>query len=311
MNTSAALPRAFRRLNPQRAGAPFWLALMLTVAFCLATWLVPAFDARQPTGREDPLAVLLGDGRRMLADLAFVKADVYFHSGFYPTLFDSRQAHQTPHLAEDAGVVASRNAGGEDSFLGPPADWIEAHNRQHRPNRHTHLGADAHVGGSSGSEREILPWMKLAGTLDPSQAEYYTVTAYWLRRLNRPEQAEACLREGLRANPGSPEILFELGRSRFQAADFDRARNLWAGAWQRWKQRELAKPEAAHDRFLAALILLHLAQLESRAGDRAACEQWLLTLLPYAVNRSAVEKRLEDVRAGRPFEAVEAASPNP
>jgi len=49
--------------------------------------------------------------------------------------------------------------------------------------------------------------------MDPQKIETYTVGSYFMRRhLNRPREAEAFLREGLRNNPGSYEILFELGR---------------------------------------------------------------------------------------------------
>jgi len=31
---------------------------------------------------------LLGDGRRLFANHFFIMADVYFHSGYYPSVFD-------------------------------------------------------------------------------------------------------------------------------------------------------------------------------------------------------------------------------
>ena len=43
--------------------------------------------------------------------------------------------------------------------------------------------------------------------------ETYTVTAYWLReRMGKVDEAEKFLREGLRENPDSYEIMYELGR---------------------------------------------------------------------------------------------------
>ena len=37
------------------------------------------------------------------------KADAYYHSGYYPTIFDNNAAFKTPHMAEDTGTVVSHN----------------------------------------------------------------------------------------------------------------------------------------------------------------------------------------------------------
>src|SRR5437588_5679833 len=111
------------------------------------------------------------------------------------------------------------------NFLGAPRDWIERFGRHFLITEHTHL--------EGGKEREILPWLKLSAELDPQRIDTYTVAAYWLTRLNKPDDAEKFLREGLRNNPNSYELLFELGR-----LDYDtyhnaaRARNVWQAAWR-------------------------------------------------------------------------------
>jgi len=48
--------------------------------------------------------------------------------------------------------------------------------------------------------------------------------------LNRPDQAEAFLREGLRNNPANCEILFELGRI-YHESNHDRAAPAMSGSW--------------------------------------------------------------------------------
>ena len=48
---------------------------------------------------DNVLNVLLGDGRRLFANHFFVQADVSFHSGYYPSIFDQARAaqrHQPP-----------------------------------------------------------------------------------------------------------------------------------------------------------------------------------------------------------------------
>jgi tetratricopeptide (TPR) repeat protein len=285
-------PRPLLQAVFARPAAP--ALTLFGVCFCIATRLQLPHETLQDRRRApaDLLSGLLGEGRKLFANHFYIKADAYFHSGYYPSIFDNRESHQTPHMAEDAGVTASRNTGNEETFLGTPSDWIDAHGRKHFPSRHTHLGVDAPGGGGDGQEREILPWLELASTLDPNHVETYTVAAYWLRRVGHPAEAEKFLRDGLRENPQSAEIIFELGRCRFDANDTDRARNLWAHAWRCWQQQESAKPTAEQDRFLAGKILMNLARLESLAGQPEACVRWLETLLPVAVRPENVQRSI-------------------
>src|SRR5258708_32422791 len=52
-----------------------------------------------------------------------------------------------------------------------------------------------------------------------------------------PQQAKAFLREGLRSNPNSYEILFELGRLYSENYhDTNRARDIWELAARRWNE---------------------------------------------------------------------------
>src|SRR3989442_9765687 len=105
----------------------FTLSLLLVLCFGLACRLAPELHGREGSRARQGsfLAALLGDGRRLFANHFFIKADVYFHSGYYPTIFDNQEAHQTAHMAADAGVVEGNNPGGEGDFLGPPRDGLE------------------------------------------------------------------------------------------------------------------------------------------------------------------------------------------
>lgn len=276
------------------------IAALLVLTFCLATMIHPtmtALHARNPR-YDDPLASLMGDGRKLFANHFYVKADAYFHSGFYPSIFDNRESHQTPHMAEDAGVVEGRNTGDEEHFLGQASNWIDRHGRKHFPSVHTHLGDDS-PDGHKNVEREILPWLRLSAELDPNKTETYTVAAFWLRRTGSGFEAEQFLREGLKLNPDNVEILFELGRCRFDAKDSSRARNLWELAWNRWQEQELGKPLEDQNRFLASQILIHLAVLESREANRERCLQWLERLVPLKSDPTEIQKRIVEVREGQ------------
>src|ERR1700761_5219275 len=145
------------------------LILLLTLCFGLVTWLQPLHEARldklEPAG--STLANLLGDGRQMVADYFSTEADVYFHSGYYPSIFD--QARQQEESEAD---VMHPEEGGSDQeekgFMGEPLDWIDRFSRNFRPSRHTHLPGE--------EIREILPWLKLSAELDPHNIKTYMIT---------------------------------------------------------------------------------------------------------------------------------------
>ncbi len=175
----------------------------------------------------------------------------------------------------------------EMAFLGPPKDWIERFGRNFMITSHTHL--------SGGKERELLPWLKLSAELDPQRIDTYTVSAYWLRKeLGKPNEAEAFLREGLRNNPSSYEILFELGRLfEEEHKDADRARNLWRSALAKWRQREANAKEPN----LLALeeIFTQLAALEQRLGNYGQAVSYWELVRKLSPAPEEVEKRIQEL----------------
>src|SRR5580704_3063204 len=215
----------------------WWLLLGLFIlCFGLGAALQPQFQSIESERRQSNnfFKLLLGDSSRIFANESYVEADVYYHSGYYPTIFDNKQAFETAHMAADTGAVASHNSGEETSFMGPPRDWLDAFGRHFMPNRHTHLDEGGPTDDLSGNSKvaEILPWLKLSSKLDPEDIRTYLVMSYWLRNnLNQPAEAEQILREGLRNNPGNPQLLFELGRIYFDNYhQIARARTIWEAA---------------------------------------------------------------------------------
>ena len=286
------------------------LAALLVFCFGLAAHLDLWFQgwAGNRTGSHDLLGVMLGDSRRMFANHFFVKADAYFHSGYYPTIFDNQESVRTPHIAEDSGAMKGENSGDELGFLGPPRDWIDAFGRRFMPVVHTHLnegGAQGHsaaaddLGGSS-QVREILPWLRLSAALDPNHVQTYTVAAYWLRRdLGKIDEAEQFLREGLRANPNSADILYELGRIYEENKnDPDRARNLWEAALHQWQKQELGK--AHPDKFLFVNIVSRLALLEEKTGHRDQALGYMELWKLHSPNPTAVQKQIDELKLKQP-----------
>lgn len=317
--------------------APILSLLLLAVScFSLATWVGPRFEGQHRQRGEGVLGNMLGDSRKLFADHFFTRSDVYFHSGYYPSMFDQKKmkenhlaagaktekcehdhAHEGPcehdhdHKAPNAApkVTAHSEAGhehgehcnhGEEEhdFLGRPKDGLDAFSRNFFVSKHTHLTEKG-----TNAAREILPWIKLAAQLDPRKVESYTVGAFWLRDLKRDEEAEQFLREGLRHNPDSYEILLELGRGYVDRRDYERARNVLEMAFRRWREQENPKPVEQQNRFAAGLILNNLVLVEDRTGNREQAVSWLGIVRKVSPHPEEIDKRIAEVRAGKPFEA--------
>ena len=265
------------------------LALLLIACFSLATFLQPRLAfAPGDTGPQSFLGALLGDGRTLIASELFTRADVYFHRGNYPSMFEINAEHEN-HMANEAN--------GEDAdehvvAPGAPHDWLERFGRRFYPVEHVHLqGTEA---------REMLPWLKLSAELNPQNIETYTVAAYWLRRgLGRPKEAEQFLREGLAANPNDMELMFELGRVfASEYRDPSRARNIWRAAERRW--HELDEAKAKPGSFVLEEILGGLAKVDLDEGRREEALVYLEQMKGLSPRPDLVQARIDEIRRGVP-----------
>jgi tetratricopeptide (TPR) repeat protein len=284
-----------------KSSRTFFLLLLMLLVFCfgLAASLVPRFQALENRRHQSDnfFSLLLGDSSRMFANSFFVKADAYYHSGYYPTIFDNNSAFKTPHLAEDTGAIASHNQGEETGFMGPPRDWLDSFGRHFIPNRHTHLdeGGPSDDLSSSDEVREILPWLKLSAKLDPDNIQTYTVTAYWLQRMHQDKEAEQVLREGLRNNPQSYEILFELGRLYDESYhDPGRARNVWQLAARYW--RGLDAGDQNENKLIFEQITTHLGKLEANAGNLPPAINWFQDAQKVSKTPGDLQKRIDEIK---------------
>jgi tetratricopeptide (TPR) repeat protein len=283
------------------------LLLVALFIFCfgLAAGLQPWFQSLENRHGQstDIFGVLMGDTRYAFGDYFYRKADAYYHSGYYPTIFDNNKAFETAHMAEDTGAVTSHNQNEEAmetgfGFMGPPRDWIDAFGRHFMPNRHTHLdeGGPTDDLSTSSDVREILPWLKLSTELDPDNVQTYVVTAYWLReRMHKVPEAEQVLREGLRNNPDSYEILFELGRLYDENYhDTNRARNVWEAAVRKWLA--LKPQEQQDDRLTFEKITTHLAELEKASGNLPQALNWFHAAQKVSETPDALQKQIDELQ---------------
>jgi tetratricopeptide (TPR) repeat protein len=269
------------------------LALALTVCFTLATGIEPRAVTWSNRSKSDNVfSMLFGDGRRMFANEFFTMADVYFHSGYYPSIFDLREEGTKEIVAESHGHTDSPEDEIKEDFLGKPKDWIDRFGRHFRITEHTHL--------EHSNEREILPWLRLAADMDPQKIETYTVGAYFMcQHLNRPQEAESFLREGLRNNPGNCEILFGLGRIYYDNYhDTDRARNVWQLALNKWYERFKLDPEAAKENKLGfEEITVHLGNLEREAGNYQEAIRWFQAAQKVSPAPDALQQQIDAIKA--------------
>jgi hypothetical protein len=271
-----------------------WVMIFLFVCcMALATVLDPEFRRLQDreVSSAGVLVALMGDSRRLFAHEFFAKADAYFHSGFYPTIFDYQKPGTESDLKEESHdkPAGAKEREEESTFLGPPKDWIERFGRHFYPTIHTHL--------HGGNEREMLPWLKLAADLDPHELDAYLTASYWLRTsLNQPHEAEQFLRQGQRANPDSYAILLELGRIyAYNYTNAFVARNILVEARQKWRQQAAAgaKPDPhAYEEILGEIV-----RADRERGDPRRQLADLLELAKVAHSKENIQRQIDELKA--------------
>ena len=273
----------------RKLGPYLILLLLLTAGFSLATVLQERVSGWSNRGDSDNvLKVLLGDGRRLFANHFFVQADISFHSGYYPSIFDqANRPKDNSHLTAKEGEPAAEEHEKQMNFLGPPRDWIERFGRHFVITGHTHLEGN--------NRSEILPWLKLSAELDSQKIETYTVAAYWLRDLGKVKEAERFLREGFLNNPESFEILLELGRLYYEDKhDAAHARKIWELALRRWSEQEGANKKP--DLLKLGQIAVNLSHLEEKEGNLSRAIQLLELSMKASPNPAALQKQIDELK---------------
>ncbi len=267
------------------------IILGICIEFTIATALDPFMQQIFPRKATsvDLIHVLLGNARELLANHLIKKADVYFHAGYYPSIFhEAAQARSRDHLhSEEYDEHAHEK---EMSFLSKPKDIIDRFGRYFYPTEHRHLHGH--------ETAEILPWLKFAASVDPQNVESYVITAFWLRReLHKPDQAEAFLREGLKANPNNLTLLYELARLRWEEyADPLKATNLLHFVLNslRPKIQQEPNPEQIEIFHRAAILLAHIYEQQRDFKSAVSILQQTLELNT-APKPEVIQQKIEEL----------------
>src|SRR5260221_10640871 len=87
------------------------LSFLGTLGFSLTTYLEPWFQSWGGNRAKSAniLTVALGDSRRLFAKHFYLKADAYFHSGYYPTIYDNQPAAGETHMAAASGAAEEKH----------------------------------------------------------------------------------------------------------------------------------------------------------------------------------------------------------
>jgi tetratricopeptide (TPR) repeat protein len=309
------------------------MLFLLSVAFAIATALQSeARTWRSRSSEGGLMGMLLGDGRRMFANQFTAKADQYFHSGYYPSIFDQRPEspeaaghvhdENCEHDHEPAAAAKSADATGHvhDDTCGHDHDpggacaagcdhshldhsveaceeksggWQKPTDWVARFGSNFRVTEHTHLGGTD--SREMLPWLQIAAELDPRQISTYLVGSYWLRQANKSAEAEAFIRQGLEANPRNSELLMELGRIYLQdRKNTERAHRLFELALQSWDEFE--RPKEKPDFVLLSNIASNLARIEEEKGDLAAAIGHLERAREGSPYSDALARQIEEIK---------------
>lgn len=279
-----------------------FLSLSLAVGSIVAKWYASSPLVQRSSGSVTQM--LIGDSRRILAGFLISKADLYFHRGFYPSIFDRPDTEEDNHLAETVSghLEHHENESAEEHarHTKPTSSLEKSRIKGDDPiarfGKHFQP-AHAHMNASGGEKRELLPWLKLAIEMDPNRVEFYPVAAYWLRtELNKPLEARSLLREGLRQNPNHFLLLAELGRLYLEdQKQPDQARILLIAALKQWEIVEKSSPSP--DVATRQRILISLIQLEKEENNYVTAMSYAREFKKNSPNPQAAERVIQEIEA--------------
>jgi len=185
---------------------------------------------------ESAIGKMLGEVRTTMADMMFVKTELYLHNGVaYAAHLDMDAMQSTGEIAAkpDADRIATMIPDAPNDFRGIVGELERRVKPWHGPDV-----PDVHS-----SATELLPWYRVMTVSDPHNVRAYLVGGWWLKGA-KPEEGLKFAEEGIASNPKAfqlrymkGQILLELARrARESGADDAAARELSREAFQSFLQ---------------------------------------------------------------------------
>jgi len=245
-------------------GIRSWLVLALAweMAFSVSCLLTStAGDIQSRDNRDSVTGVFLGESRLALSGHFYELAETYFHGGW-------------EHSKQEAF---------QDSIFQEAASEIS-------PRHHIHVeGAEV---------REIMPWLRLATIMNPSDVRIYLDSAFWLGyEAGRPDLAEQVLLEAQVNNPYNYQVQLERGRLFLKEKRIADAKQAFDAGLAFWPGKE--KTDTFDTKDGKARLLLYRALLyeaDQKRPEAISCLKEIMDLFP---ERTAVGERIRTLEEGK------------
>jgi tetratricopeptide (TPR) repeat protein len=115
--------------------------------------------------------------------------------------------------------------------------------------------------------------------------------------MGKLDDAAEFLHEGLRENPGSPQLLFDLGRLYFESRhDPVHARNVWEAALRNLGKLRDKDRGSDENIYAQEQILGQLARLEEQTNHPEKAIQWLEQLKGMSPSPDEIQKWIDRVK---------------
>lgn len=202
---------------------------------------------------------VIGEGRSAVSASLYEQADLYFHKG--------------------VGVVTKRAI---------TNDWFQRSLDEISPHAHRHAeGVDS---------AEILPWLRMATSVDPHNVEAFLVMSFWLvTGVKRPDLAAQVLAEAQRQNPRDYRLPQEQGRMAIHEGRLTDARRKVEAALSRWPSGLPEDRQALLDK--AELYVL-LGFLLEEGGEREKAVENFKNALAIFPERAYIKERVTVLERG-------------
>jgi len=204
--------------------------------------------------------MLLGESRMGISGYFYEMADLYFHRG-------------VPHEHEEA----------------IHGTWFQQRLAEVRPSTHLHAEGQA--------SHEIVPWLRLATTMDPHNVDFLLLAAFWLRReAGELELAQELLKVAQVTNPYQYEIQLERGRLYLYQGAIAEARGCFDAALAFWPSHlDPTDDGARHDRARALLYRSLIHEVDGETEQAIAGLREIMVLFP---ERRHLQDRIEMLAHG-------------